>query len=220
MEQTIVEIDTKEPLNIFDEFIFQVSIHQKFNNLKAVRNGLLIGDFRCGNVGAERKEIYDFIASIYDGRLFKQVRDMVDNYEYAYLIVEGDISKLGETKIESILTTIADFEFRYGIRIRFVPDKAATSFYFLMLVLKHDKDLKPVYKLHRPKLKDMDYELLTLMGLPNVGEKTAKLLLNHFKTIKIISNASIDEIKQIKGIGITMATRIYNVLNGIKEDED
>lgn len=39
----------------------------------------------------ERKEVHDFLASIADGRVFKQVEDMANNAKYYAIIIEGSL---------------------------------------------------------------------------------------------------------------------------------
>jgi len=46
--------------------------------------------------------------------------------------------------------------------------------------------------------------------IPDVGEKTKKLLLKHFGSIEKITKASIEELKKINGIGDQTAAKIYN----------
>ncbi|NLX94261.1 MAG: excinuclease ABC subunit UvrC [Clostridiales bacterium] len=56
----------------------------------------------------------------------------------------------------------------------------------------------------------------TLTNIPGVGKATAKALLGHFKTIKAIKAADIEELMQVKGIGAGVAQNIFKAMN---EDE-
>lgn len=49
-----------------------------------------------------------------------------------------------------------------------------------------------------------------LLEIPGVGEKTANKLLKHFKTIKAIKSAGIDQLMSVKGINKKQANNIYN----------
>lgn len=48
-----------------------------------------------------------------------------------------------------------------------------------------------------------------LTKIDSVGEQRANLLLKHFKTIKAVKSASVDEIAQVKGISRSVAEKIY-----------
>lgn len=50
----------------------------------------------------------------------------------------------------------------------------------------------------------------SLLEIPRVGTATRKLLLNHFGSVKSVANASIDDLKSIKGIGDDLADKIYS----------
>ncbi|MBR0540906.1 MAG: excinuclease ABC subunit UvrC [Clostridia bacterium] len=51
---------------------------------------------------------------------------------------------------------------------------------------------------------------LSLTQIEGVGEKKAKALLKHFKTIKAIKNASVEELCEAQGISEKIAEKIYN----------
>ena len=63
----------------------------------------------------------------------------------------------------------------------------------------------------KKKQKTIKYsELDTIRG---VGEKTKKILINEFKSLKKIKTLSLDEIKSVHGINQTTALSIYNAFN-------
>ena len=52
---------------------------------------LEIGDYLFDNqVCFEFKTIPDFITSIQDGRVFNQAINMAENYDYHYIVIQGD----------------------------------------------------------------------------------------------------------------------------------
>ena len=53
----------------------------------------------------------------------------------------------------------------------------------------------------------------TLTDIPGVGPSRAKALLQHFKTVTAIKNASVDELKNVSGISDSMAQTIYDALH-------
>ncbi|OQA49131.1 MAG: UvrABC system protein C [Firmicutes bacterium ADurb.Bin300] len=48
-----------------------------------------------------------------------------------------------------------------------------------------------------------------LLDIQGIGETRAKALLKHFKTIKAIGGASIEELNSVKGISLTAAQEVY-----------
>lgn len=55
--------------------------------------------------------------------------------------------------------------------------------------------------------------LLFALGIPHVGEKTAKILANHYKNIDALIEADIEKLTAIKDIGEIIAESIYDYLS-------
>ena len=66
---------------------------------------------------------------------------------------------------------------------------------------------------HRTKHKKTSVSL-SLTAIEGVGENRAKALLKHFKTIKAISEASVEDLLQVKGMNKTTAENIYAAFHG------
>ena len=54
--------------------------------------------------------------------------------------------------------------------------------------------------------------VLFALGIPNIGETTAKILANHFKTLEAIKSASIEELTSVEEIGQIIAESISKFL--------
>lgn len=61
--------------------------------------------------------------------------------------------------------------------------------------------------------------LLVGLGIPNIGEKTAKVLAKKFKTMDTLSNATVEELLEIEGIGEDIAQSIVNYFKDPKTKE-
>jgi len=73
-------------------------------------------------------------------------------------------------------------------------------------------DVVPLRGGYRPKrLKSK--QLYLLQGLPQVGPMLAKRLLKHFKSVSNVVNASVQDLKEIDGIGKVSAKKIREVLD-------
>ena len=64
------------------------------------------------------------------------------------------------------------------------------------------------------KIKSSSLEkFIFALGIPNVGEKTAKILAKKFETMTNFMNASFDELKDIYDVGEIIAKSIINYFN-------
>ncbi len=69
---------------------------------------------------------------------------------------------------------------------------------------------------HRSKHRKKGYGS-TLTEIPGIGEKRAKALLRHFKTVTAVKNASIDELLRVKGISKSAAEAVFYHFNNEKQ---
>jgi DNA ligase (NAD+) len=60
------------------------------------------------------------------------------------------------------------------------------------------------------------HKILTGLGIPLVGEKTARILTQKFRSIKRLLSSSVDELTQIEGIGIEIAKNIREYFDNEK----
>jgi DNA ligase (NAD+) len=58
------------------------------------------------------------------------------------------------------------------------------------------------------------WRFLCALGIPNVGDATARLLANDFGTVQRISAAAEDELRAVEGIGPNMAAEIARYFKG------
>lgn len=65
---------------------------------------------------------------------------------------------------------------------------------------------------HR-KNRKLSFTKSALDDVEGIGKKRKKLLLNHFGSVKMIENASLQDIKKIDGINDNTAIKIYNFFN-------
>ncbi len=161
----------------------------------------------------ERKTCGDFAKSIVDGRLFQQLKKLVELYELPILLVEGShlyASLSREAIMGAIATVISDF------RVPVLRTKTPTETTHLILALakREQSEQHGLPRLRtKPKFKDLgEAQEFLLAGLPGIDRKYARRLLERFGTPLACFNASLRELMEIRGIGIKTARRIREIL--------
>ncbi len=145
-------------------------------------------------VGIERKEGFDFAASIKDNRLPEQLERLRQSYPTPVLIVEGLTDKVFETcniHINSIYSNLAKYSYQLGIATIQTRDLYDTS-----IVIERIAYREQVKKGHSllarscPKgMTESERRAYMLEGLIDCGPKKAKLLIKHFGTPFNVLNA-------------------------------
>lgn len=176
---------------------------------------LQVGDYLIGeNICIERKSTKDFIDSLVDKRLFEQLNNMKNEYKKPLIIVEGgeniySVRKVHPNAIRGLITTIL---LDYNIPIIFSKDEIDTASFLINLQKKEDKQPKPLTKVEK-KITTVEVQENIIQSFPGIGIKAGKKLLNHFKTLKKIFNASVEELIEVDGIGKKNAEEIYKTGN-------
>lgn len=98
---------------------------------------------------------------------------------------------------------------------------------FMQLDLIQDKSAFNIYHSIQASKNRPLARFLNALSIRHVGKETAQLLASHFGTLDNISNADIDELSKVDGVGEKMAKSIYdffhdentiNFLNQLKEN--
>ncbi len=159
-----------------------------------IQKKLAVGDAVCSDrLVVERKSSFDFISSIFDGRLFKQAEKMRLFYEKPVFIIEGNIwnNEMDKSKAGAISSLIVEFNasiiFSDGIK------ETALLIYELA---KIERSLgKKISFVNKKVYKDPVMNVLT--SLPGIGEKRARLLRSKFKSLKELFSADKEELLSI-----------------------
>lgn len=175
-----------------------------------------VGDYVCSDRSVvERKNFDDFAASIVDGRIFEQAKNLKESYEKPIIIVEGncthrDISK--NALKATLASLIVDFEIPV-LNTRNERDTADMVYW----LAKREQMIKNIdVGIRRKNKKPTEIKKMQeyiLCGLPNVSNVLAKRLLNKFGSIRAIFCASQIELEKVKGLGKKKAKIIFDVVN-------
>ncbi len=173
---------------------------------------LKVGDYLVDDrLIVERKTLFDFVASIEDGRLFRQAERMVSSGRMSVLILEGRSEDLAGSHFrrEAMQGALITVSLVYGIPVLRAMDGAETARLILLAARQlhratQGSGLRPG---RRPRGKKA-VQLRILQGLPGIGPKRAERILQHFGTVQKAIQAEADELKQLDGIGKRTAGRI------------
>src|SRR3989344_3173976 len=151
---------------------------------------LLVGDFLIQNTIIERKTISDFLSSMLNKRLLRQLQEL-QQYPSRLLIIEGsdeqelypESSNINPNAIRGFLLSIL---LKHKVPIIFSKDYEDTA-KFLILIAKKQESETGIRARKKAFNKKEQLQYL-LEGFPGIGPKTAKKLLKKHKTLKKIIN--------------------------------
>ena len=166
-----------------------------------------------GDVGVELKKVPDFVASILDGRLLEQVRELRKNFEKALLIIEGeeDIYSIRKVHANAIRGMLASIVLDFHIPVLYTKNPQDTAgLLAVMAKREQDKDAQQALSEHKPRSLAEQQEYF-LASLPGLGLNTAKLLLQKFGSIQETVNSSVEQLQEIKGVGPKTAQKLIKL---------
>jgi Fanconi anemia group M protein len=183
------------------------------NKVNISFSSLTAGDYIINDqIIVERKTAEDFIQSIMDNRLFEQCSKLKKDSRRVLILMEGNPYKT-EHKIEmrAVKGAILSILTAWQIPVIY-SQNIETSIELLLMLgtqsLKESVYLR-TYKGYKAK-KIKSQRLKFLQGIPSTGPAIAGRLIENFGNIKSIVNASVDELRKIKGIGKKKAKRIVD----------
>lgn len=196
--------DTREPDNNFEE------------------EELDCGDYVVtgpdGGIILERKEWSDLVSSMRSGKLYQQLRMCREQDDYrVMLLVEGSRSNAiryaNSTHYEmrrlltSLLATAPDIQMMFSQSYQETVGIVKDLDEWIGDDKKREHKIREAEKV--PPGKRPQY---IIEGLPSIGPKKAKKLLDHFGSARAVITASADELQEIDGIGPKTAQKIIGAV--------
>ena len=176
-----------------------------------------IGDYIVSSrIGVERKNVDDFLDSLITGKLFKQLSMLRSAYSRPVLVLEGEnVLTRRNISHNAIFGSLSSISIDFGIPVITTRDENETADLLRIMAKREQrKDKKNVIiRGEKPQMSTREQQQYLVEGLPNISAVLAKRLLNHFGSIKDIANASTEELRQVKGIGLQIAEEIVNLFN-------
>ncbi|PIO07163.1 hypothetical protein COU59_03840 [Candidatus Pacearchaeota archaeon CG10_big_fil_rev_8_21_14_0_10_34_12] len=191
--------DYREKNSLVSSELVGLGLQVSFRELK-------IGDFAVKDVILERKTVGDFISSMKNGRLVKQLENL-QKYKKKILMIEGiDEQELyTENYYEnkegmhpnSVRGFLLSVILKYNIPIIFTKDYKDTAKFISILSKRTEKEAS--LNVTRKSFNKKEQMQFIIEGFPGIGPKTAKKLLEEFKTIKGIINTPTKELEKLIG---------------------
>ena len=192
-------VDYREKNSLVPAELIKMGFEIQFRELK-------IGDFVAKDVVIERKTVSDFISSMINKRLSKQLEEL-KTYENKLLIIEGiDEQELYSDNYSeeslgmhpnSIRGFLLSILLRYKVPIIFTKDSGDTA-KFISLIMKK-KSGEASLNVSKKSLDSKERMQFILESFAGIGPKTAKKLLSHLGTLKNILNTPVSELEKIIG---------------------
>lgn len=207
MAKVLIFVDKRELASGIKEYFgqFECALHEKM---------LVSGDYVVSDrIAVERKTTQDFIKSIIDRRLFKQLVNMKENFEKPVLIIEGN-DLYGSVHPNAIRGALAAVTFDYQVPMIWTKDMAETAGMIYWIARREQIDHRREVPLRGKKTKqtpNQEQEFL-VHGLPGISIVRARSFLEHFETPETIFNASEKELKAAPNIGPKTAKSIRKIL--------
>ena len=193
IEKPKIEIDYREKNSLVISELTSLGLDVEIKELK-------VADYIVKGTAIERKTVSDFISSMKNGRLLKQLEGL-KQYESKLLIIEGvDEQELYTDSEEnigmhpnSIRGFLLSILLNYKVPVIFTKNYEDTAKFISVLSKKGLRETPlNVVKKNRSMEEQAQY---ILEGFSGIGPKTARKLLKKFRTIKNIINATEEELK-------------------------
>ncbi len=178
------------------------------------------GDYQCGEVTVERKDLMDLASSITDGRIHRQAERLAKK-SVPIIFIHGkwkDIEKYasrGGITEEHISGQLSSLIVRYGIRSVIWTNSLTDGLVIIGKICEKVVDKKlDIMPLQR-KTTHRGPQVDAICNLFKVSSKTARNLLEHYKTVYKILDVTAkepDRLMCVEGIGPIARDRMHNIL--------
>jgi Fanconi anemia group M protein len=203
------------------ELASNVTRHLRQHDADIRETQLKVGDYIVSErVVVERKAIPDFLQSIIDQRLFRQMDELTDSYEKPVLILEGNPEMLflernmHANTVRGVLSAIA-IDYRIPIIWTRNSKETAAQIYW-MAYREQVQDSRGIQIRSSKRTHTLSHKQEFLVaGLPNISNVLSKRLLEHFGSVRDVYDATPEELMKVEGIGKEKAKKIWDLVNGV-----
>jgi len=189
-----IAIDYREKNSLVPAILHRLGFEIEMKELK-------VADYIINEIAIERKTVDDFLSSIIDKRLEKQIEEL-KQYEKKLIILEGyeekplyhKNSRINENAIRGMLLSIT---LKHNIPIIMTKNPEDTAIFINVLANKKDnlKSINPNKKI----INEEERAEYILESFEGIGPKTSKRLLEKLKSLRNIFSSSDDILEEIIG---------------------
>ncbi len=185
---------------------------RRIASINVVDRWLPYGDILIADILIERKTTADFLQSLRDGRLFRQVSALHAFSTRRLLIVEGlgfpSSQGYSESSIYGALTKI-----EVGMQTPIVWTNSITETAELVsrIVAQESKVVSRAAAARRDpsRRKEICPQVRAMRAIPELSTSTGRDLLHHFGSIRGVLNASMVELESVAGISPECAQTVF-----------
>ncbi len=183
---------------------------------------LPVGDYILSQrICVERKRAEDFLESLIRKRIFNQVSRLKEAYEKPILVIEDEGLFSRNIDRRAVYGAIACLLTDYEIPVIRTRDAEETASLLYAIASREQFRKKKEVALRgkKPDMSLKEKQQFIVEGLPYISAVLAKRLLSHFKSVKRIFNAEIEELRKVEGIGKKKAEAIKEVIEAEWSEE-
>lgn len=199
-KETIL-IDYREKNSLVASYLVKHGLNIEFKELK-------IGDYIVRNTIIERKTVSDFISSMINQRLLKQIEEL-KQFPNKLLIIEGISERElyndadyeneeGGVNPNAIRGFLLSIILKHKMPVLFTKNSEDTAKFINILSKKKEKELNLNAK--KKTLNKKEQLQFIIESFPGVGPKKAKRLLKKFGTIQNVILAPTEQLNEILGM--------------------
>lgn len=175
---------------------------------------LAFGDYAIGDrILIERKTARDFVDTLVERDLLGQVRDLAAHALRPVLVIEGgDLAGQRDIHPNAIRGVLAAITVDLGVSILFTRDEEDTAQMILVLARREESEGGDRKVPLRKDSRSISHQQENIIAsFPDIGLKNARLLLEHFGSVRGVIDADFSELVKVKGIGEGRARRIFDL---------
>ena len=185
---------------------------------------LEVGDYLFDHkVVFEMKVVSDFVSSIQNGKVFNQAINQAENYDYHFVIIQGDeharakalamSRNFQEVTYFQYLGAIASLN-RYTTVIESYSPFINEAYYRMQITAKKCLSNKPIVKKFPRKHKNAAFNYLCYC-IYGINQQKAHRITEtlELKSLNDLMNLTIGDLTNIKGIGKKTAENIIGAIN-------
>lgn len=178
---------------------------------------LIFGGEKASSVLIERKTATDFMSSLFQNRIFDQLKRMKETETKPLILIEGSLTaprKWMKVNVNSICGALASIIWGWQVPIINLPSRSwAVS--FLVSLAKRAGGIKKPFAIHSSPAKSMslrEKQGYLLQSLPGIGAKLSEEILSTYTVPFSFFEAVKQNSVSIKGLGKKTLREVHAIL--------